>query len=135
MSTFDAPNREQSCSGRGKSNTPMQALQLLNDIQHVEAARNFAEKIIHEGGNQDLAKISWAWRTATSRKPSQEEIKIVNDVLNQNRKRYSQDKEAAENLIGFGESEPDANIQPPELASWTLTANMILNLDEVVNKN
>ena len=135
MSTFDAPNREQSCSGRGKSNTPMQALQLLNDIQHVEAARNFAEKIIHKGGNQDKAKISWAWRTATSRKPSQEEIEIVNDVLNQNRKRYSKDKEAAENLIGFGESEPDANIQPPELASWTLTANMILNLDEVVNKN
>jgi hypothetical protein len=55
--------------------------------------------------------------------------------LNQNRKRYSKDQEAAENLIGFGESEPDANIQPPELASWTLTANMILNLDEVVNKN
>ena len=135
MSTFDAPNREQSCSGRGKSNTPMQALQLLNDIQHVEAARNFAEKIIHKGGNQDKAKISWAWRTATSRKPSQKEIEIVNDVLNQNRKRYSKDQEAAENLIGFGESEPDANIQPPELASWTLTANMILNLDEVVNKN
>jgi hypothetical protein len=135
MSTFDAPNREQSCSGRGKSNTPMQALQLLNDIQHVEAARNFAEKIIKKGGNQDQAKISWAWRTATSRKPNQEEIQIVNDVLNQNRKRYSQDQEAAENLIGFGESEPDANIQSPELASWTLTANMILNLDEVVNKN
>ena len=89
----------------------------------------------HKGGNQDKTKISWAWRTATSRKPSQEEIEIVNDVLNQNRKRYSQDKEAAENLIGFGESEPDSNIQPPELASWTLTANMILNLDEVVNKN
>ncbi len=135
MSTFDAPNREQSCSGRSKSNTPMQALQLLNDIQHVEAARNFAEKIIHKGGNQDKAKISWAWRTATSRKPSQEEIEIVNDILNQNRKRYSQDQEAAENLIGFGESEPDANIQPPELAAWTLTTNMILNLDEVVNKN
>ena len=135
MSTFDAPNREQSCSERGKSNTPMQALQLLNDIQHVEAARNFAEKIIHKGGNQDKAKISWAWRTATARNPSQEEIEIVYYVLNQNRKRYSQDQEAAENLIGFGESEPDANIQPPELASWTLTANMILNLDEVVNKN
>jgi hypothetical protein len=135
MSTFDAPNREQSCSDRGKTNTPMQALQLLNDIQHMEAARNFAQKIIQKGGNQDKAKISWAWRTATSRKPSQEEIEIVNDVLDQNRKRYSQDQEAAENLIGFGESEPDANIQPPELASWTLTANMILNLDEVVNKN
>ena len=135
MSTFDAPNREQSCSGRGKSNTPMQALQLLNDVQHVEAARNFAEKIIHKGGNQDQEKISWAWRTATSRKPSREEIEIVQDLLNQNRKRYAQDLKSAEDLIGFGESEPDAKIKPLELAPWTLVANMILNLDEVVNKN
>ncbi len=135
MSTFDAPNREQSCSGRGKSNTPMQALQLLNDVQHVEAARNFAEKIIQKGGKQDQTKISWAWRAATSRKPSREEIEIVQDLLNQNRKRYAQDPKSAEDLIGFGESEPDAKIKPIELASWTLVANMILNLDEVVNKN
>ena len=135
MSTFDAPNREQSCSGRGKSNTPMQALQLLNDVQHVEAARNFAEKIIHKGGKQDQAKISWAWRAATSRNPSREEIEIVQDLLNQNRKRYAQDLKSAEDLIGFGESEPDAKIKPIELAPWTLVANMILNLDEVVNKN
>ena len=135
MSTFDAPNREQSCSGRGKSNTPMQALQLLNDVQHVEAARNFAEKIIHKGGKQDQTKISWAWRAATSRNPSREEIEIVQDLLNQNRKRYAQDLKSAEDLIGFGESEPDAKIKPIELAPWTLVANMILNLDEVVNKN
>ena len=135
MSTFDAPNREQSCSGRGKSNTPMQALQLLNDVQHVEAARNFAEKIIHKGGKQDQAKISWAWRVATSRNPSRKEIEIVQDLLNQNRKRYAQDLKSAEDLIGFGESEPDAKIKPIELAPWTLVANMILNLDEVVNKN
>ena len=135
MSTFDAPNREQSCSGRGKSNTPMQALQLLNDVQHVEAARNFAEKIIQKGGKQDQTKISWAWRAATSRKPSREEIEIVQDLLNQNRKRYAQDLKSAEDLIGFGESEPDAKIKPIELAPWTLVANMILNLDEVVNKN
>ena len=126
MSTFDAPNREQSCSGRGKSNTPMQALQLLNDVQHVEAARNFAEKIIHTGGNQDQEMISWAWRTATSRKPSREEIEIVQDLLNQNRKRYAQDLKSAEDLIGFGESEPDAKSKPLELAPWTLVANMIL---------
>ena len=135
MSTFDAPNREQSCSGRGKSNTPMQALQLLNDVQHVEAARNFAEKIIQKGGKQDQTKISWAWRAATSRKPSREEIEIVQDLLSQNRKRYAQDPKSAEDLIGFGESEPDAKIKPIELAPWTLVANMILNLDEVVNKN
>ena len=135
MSTFDAPNREQSCSGRGKSNTPMQALQLLNDVQHVEAARNFAEKIIQKGGKQDQTKISWAWRAATSRNPSREEIEIVQDLLNQNRKRYAQDLKSAEDLIGFGESEPDAKIKPIELAPWTLVANMILNLDEVVNKN
>ena len=121
--------------GSRKSNTPMQALQLLNDVQHVEAARNFAEKIIQKGGKQDQTKISWAWRAATSRNPSREEIEIVQDLLNQNRKRYAQDLKSAEDLIGFGESEPDAKIKPIELAPWTLVANMILNLDEVVNKN
>ena len=88
-----------------------------------------------QGWKSRSGKDQLGLATATSRKTSREEIEIVQDFLNQNRKRYAQDLKSAEDLIGFGESEPDAKIKPLELAPWTLVANMILNLDEVVNKN
>ena len=135
MASFDAPNREQTCTARGRSNTPMQALQLMNDVQHVEAARNLAQRIIKEGGVKDEARIEWAWRTVTSRLPGPEEAKIVTDVLKGHRARYTDDLEAATQLIAYGESIPDKVILPRELASWTLVANLLLNLDEVLNKN
>jgi hypothetical protein len=135
MASFDAPNREQSCTARGRSNTPMQALQLMNDVQHVEAARNLAQRILKEGGIKDEQRIQWAWRTVTSRRPGPEETRIVVDVLKGHRVRYSDDLEAAQQLISYGESVADKDILPRELAPWTLVANLLLNLDEVVNKN
>jgi hypothetical protein len=135
MASFDAPNREQSCTVRGRSNTPMQALQLMNDVQHVEAARNLAQRIIKEGGAKDEERIQWAWRTVTSRRPGPEEAKIVTDVLKGHRVRYAEDLESAQKLIRYGESVADKAILPRELAPWTLVANLLLNLDEVVNKN
>jgi hypothetical protein len=135
MSSFDAPNREQTCTVRGRSNTPMQALQLMNDVQHVEAARNLAQRIIKEGGAKDEERIQWAWRTVTSRRPAPDEAKIITDVLKGHRSRYAEDLEAAKQLIAYGESVADKEILPRELAPWTLVANLLLNLDEVVNKN
>jgi hypothetical protein len=135
MSSFDAPNREQSCTVRGRSNTPMQALQLMNDVQHVEAARNLAQRILKEGGAKDEERIKWAWRTVTSRRPASDETRIITDVLNGHRARYAEDAAAAKKLITYGESVPDKELEPRELAAWTLVANLLLNLDEVVNKN
>jgi len=135
MASFDAPNREQSCTARGRSNTPMQALQLMNDVQHVEAARNLAQRILKEGGAKDNQRIQWAWRTVTSRRPAPDEAEIITDVLKGHRSRYAEDLEAAKQLIAYGESVPDKELAPHELASWTLVANLLLNLDEVVNKN
>ena len=119
----------------GSSNTPMQALQLMNDIQHVEAARNLAQRIIKEGGGKDEERIGWAWRTATSRHPEPAEIRIMLDLLNEHRQRFRDDLDASQKLISYGESVADKKIMPQELASWTLVANLLLNLDEVVNKN
>tara|TARA_B100000686_G_C16453226_1_gene793212 strand:- start:96 stop:821 length:726 start_codon:yes stop_codon:yes gene_type:complete len=135
MASFDAPNREQSCAVRSRTNTPMQALQLMNDIQHVEAARNLAQRILKEGGKKDDARIRWAWRVATSRWSTKEEAKILQSTLNEYRARFKQDNESAKKLIDFGESKPDPNLKTEELATWTLMANLLLNLDEVVNKN
>lgn len=135
MSTFDAPNREQSCSRRGRSNTPMQALQLMNDVQHFEAARNLASRILHEGGDSDSERITWAWRTVIARRPDSEESDLATQLLTHFRARYSTDTDAAAKLISNGESKPDDSIDQAELATWTMLSNLILNLDESVNKN
>jgi hypothetical protein len=135
MSSFDAPNREQSCAVRGRSNTPLQALQLMNDIQHVEAARHFAQRILKEGGKSPEERIRWAWRAVTARFPEAVEMEVVQNALTQHRNRYDSDPAAAKELIGYGESKADAAIDPAELASYTLVANLLFNLDEVVVKN
>jgi len=135
MTSFDAPNRELSSPSRGRSNTPMQALQLMNDIQHVEAARNFAQRILKEGGKEDADKIQWAWKTVTSRNPQADETKVVAGLLHQQKTDYQANQEAAKKLIEYGESQADPELNQVELASWTLVANLLLNLDEVVNKN
>ncbi|MCS5608386.1 MAG: DUF1553 domain-containing protein, partial [Alphaproteobacteria bacterium] len=135
MASFDAPNREQSCAVRSRTNTPMQALQLMNDIQHVEAARNLAQRILKEGGKKDDDRIRWAWRVVTARWPATEESKILQSTLEEHRMRFTKDTEAAKKLIAFGESKADPNVKAEELAAWTLTANLLLNLDEVANKN
>ncbi len=135
MASFDAPNREQSCSARGRSNTPLQALQLMNDIQHVEAARNFAERMLTEGGDTAEERIAWGWRTVTAREPDDDELAIALNALAQHENRYASDEAAANELVTYGESEPDPKLAKPELAAYTLVANLLLNLDEVVNKN
>ncbi len=135
MSTFDAPNREQSCTARGRSNTPLQALQLMNDIQHVEAARNFATRMMKEGGDAPKARIIWAWKTVTAREPEGDEIEIAMNAFEQHRNRYASDEASAGELVSYGESTPDDKLPKAELAAYTLVANLIFNLDEVVNKN
>ena len=135
MATFDGPNREQSCAIRGRSNTPMQALHLMNDVQHVEAARALAQRILKEGGTNAEDRIRWGWRLVTARYPGREESQIVLTALRLHRDRYLGDPEAASKLINFGDSPPDPDITPSQLAAWTLVANLLLNLDEVVNKN
>ena len=135
MTNFDAPNREQTCTLRERSNTPLQALQLMNDVQHFEAARAFAERIMTDGGATPADRITFAYRSAISRKPSAEEISVVGDSLKKFLAEYAQSPDAAKKVIGNGESKPKESLAPNELAAWTLVANLILNLDETINRN
>jgi hypothetical protein len=132
---FDAPNREQFCARRERSNTPLQALQLMNDVQHVEAARALAARTLTEGGAEDAARIAWLFRTVLARGPSADEGRIVADAVAGNRARYEADLEAAKQAIAHGESKPPAGLAPAELAAWTLVANLMLNLDETLSRN
>ncbi len=135
MANFDAPNREQVCMARERSNTPLQALQLMNDTQHFEAARALAERVLAEGGAADPARIDYLFRTVLSRGPTDRERGLLTAALARQRELYARDAEAARKAIQVGESAPRGVAPPAETAAWTILANLVLNLDETVNRN
>jgi hypothetical protein len=135
MSNFDAPNREQFCARRERSNTPLQALQLMNDVQHVEAARALAARALAASVVDDTGRIGWLFETVLARVPEPGEAKLVAESLAAHRERYKADAAAAGKLIRIGDSEPPAHVEPAELAAWTLLANTLLNLDEALTRN
>jgi hypothetical protein len=135
MSNFDAPNREQSCTRRERSNTPLQALQLMNDTQHFEAARACAAQLMLKGGNTPAERIGYAYRSILARPPTAQEIAIVQQTFGRHLARYAQDSAAAQKVISNGESKPPSDLPAPELAAWTLVANLLLNLDETITRN
>jgi Protein of unknown function (DUF1553). len=135
VATFDAPNREQFCARRERSNTPLQALQLMNDTQHIEAARALATRALAEGGASDGSRIDWLFQVVLARPPQPEEGVIVAEVLAGHRERYAADPEAAKAAISHGESPVPSDLPAAELAAWTLVANMMLNLDETLTRN
>ena len=135
MSNFDAPNREQFCARRERSNTPLQALQLMNDTQHVEAARSLAARALAASAAADVGRIDWLFRTVLARRPEPRELEVVAAALAANRERYAADPAAAAKAIGHGDSPVPGHVPPVELAAWTLLANTILNLDETLTRN
>ena len=135
MSNFDAPNREGLCSRRERSNTPLQALQLMNDVQHFEAARKLAERILIEGGKTPAERIRFAYRVVLSRDPEALEADVVSQTLGQFMERYQKDPASAAKALRVGEAPVRAGLAEPELAAYTLIANLLLNLDETVTRN
>jgi hypothetical protein len=135
MVNFDGPSREQSCPVRERSNTPMQALQLMNDVQHVEAARALAQRLMTVGGATVPERIRSAYRIALAREPRPEELSIVQTTYDQHLTTYLAAPAEASKLIHQGASAPTAELPEAELAAWTLVANLLLNLDEMVNRN
>jgi hypothetical protein len=133
MSNFDAPNRESCAVRRERTNTPLQALQLMNDIQFIEAARHLATKALKEGKDDDV-RIKTMFRRLTARFPNQKEISIIKKTLGNFREIYTKDTKAAGELLMHGESKADPSLDNSELASWTMLANQMLNLDEVITK-
>jgi hypothetical protein len=134
LENFDAPNREQICVRRDRTNTPLQALQLMNDVQHFEAARGLAGRLMR-GSSQDLARIALGFRAVLARKPSDLEAKAVQQFYRRCVDRFKSDLSSATAVIEAGDSQPPADLDVAELAAWTLVANMILNMDEAIMRN
>jgi hypothetical protein len=135
MSNFDAPSRESFCTRRERSNTPLQALQLMNDVQQFEAARALAQRMLTQAGATPTGRLNFAYRTVLSREPTAEETTVLLDALKKFTEKYQHDPAAAKLAIHHGESAPNPDLPEPELASYTLLANLILNLDETLNRN
>jgi hypothetical protein len=133
LSAFDAPDREKCTARRIPTNTPLQALVLLNDPTYVEAARVLAERGFGEGPAETRARIGWIFREATSRRPSPEETRVLVELLERRLEHYRQKPAEAAQLIAIGASQP-AKVDPSELAAWTTVASTILNLDETITK-
>ena len=133
MEVLNAPNRETCTVRRDRTNTPIAALLTLNDVQFVEAARVLAEKTMAAAVSDD-ARIDFIVRRLLARPLRQQELAIVKESLAELRENYMQKPAGARELIGYGESKPSPALHPVDLASWTMLANQLLNLDEVLNK-
>jgi len=134
MTAFDAPSRESCAPRRERTNTPLQALVLLNEPQYIEAARNLAERALRKGGATAESRAALMFRLATSRHANDGEIKELIAVLNDHLKEFKANADRAKELIHVGSGTPDDSIPAAELAAWTMVANLILNLDETITK-
>ena len=130
---FDAPARETCWVRETRTNTPLQALTLLNETGFVEAARNLAQRSMLEATTTD-SRITLAFRRVTGRAPTDAELLLLRDGLADHRERFAANPVAARKLLAVGDSKPDPKLDPVELAAYTLVCNTLLNLDEVVTK-
>jgi hypothetical protein len=135
MMIFDAPNRETCSVSRSRSNTPLQALTLMNDPQFVEAARALGQRMIEEGGRTVDERIDYAFQLATARHPNEREKLILANNFSAQMEAYTVKETQFEDLLQVGDSEPNSELDKRELAAFSVVASMILNLDETITRN
>jgi hypothetical protein len=134
MDILNAPSRETCTVRRERTSTPLQALVTLNDPQFVEAARNLAERTIKEAGSQETQRIDFMAERLIARPLKPKELKVVESGLKDLLAHYQAEPQQAEALLKVGESKADASLDKSTLAAYTMVANQLMNLDEVLNK-
>ena len=135
MINFDAATREVCSVRESRTNTPLQALNLMNDVAYLEAARKLAERVLHEGGPTDQDRLDFAVMTVLARPSKTEEVATLQTALRRFRARYEAKPVDAEAYLNQGDSPRDPSIFAPELAAWTTIASLLLNLDETITKD
>jgi Protein of unknown function (DUF1553)/Protein of unknown function (DUF1549)/Planctomycete cytochrome C len=134
MLLFDAPFRETCALRRSRSNTPLQALNLMNDPTYVEAARFLAQRMIQEGGASIETRLTHGFRLLLARNPSQQELQVLTAAAERSIQDFTKDSEAAKQLLSLGEAKSDDKLPPAELAAYTTVASTLINLDETITK-
>ncbi len=135
LKAFDAPERQECTAERATSNTPVQALVLLNDPTFVESARVFAQKVLAESETGSGSRLDFAFRRAVGRLPSEGEKEELNKLLEGQLERYRKEPAAAKKLVAVGQAPLPASIDPRELAAWTAVCRAVLNLHETITRS
>jgi cytochrome c553 len=134
LRAFDAPSREECTAERARSNTPLQALALLNDPTYVEAARVLAAATIKKGGVSFEGRLRWAYQRVLTRDPHQQEEVTLRALYDGQGKRYAVDPEAAKKLVDVGLAPPDKGLDEVEHAAWIAVTRVLLNLHETITR-
>jgi hypothetical protein len=134
MMAFDAPTREKCVIQRPRTNTPMQALVTMNDVQFVEAARVFAQRVLQKGGADFDSQLDYAFMLTTARPADELRKRVFRNLYDSQLKEFSADATRAGELLKFGETKRDESLNLAQHAAWTTVASAIFNLDEVITK-
>jgi hypothetical protein len=135
LQAFDAPEREFCMVRRSVTNTPLQALVLMNDPTYVEASRKFAERVLTEVAAVPKDRIRYAYRLALDRAPTDDELRVLTNLFSAQLAAFRKDTAAATKLLTVGESPRNERLNVAELAAWTTVASVLLNLDETITKS
>jgi hypothetical protein len=135
LQAFDAPGRLECTAERPRSNTPLQALVLLNDPTYIEAARVLAEKAILYGGVYRADRIQFLYRQVLNRSASDEEVATLEALYVQHLRQYQSNRMEATALMNVGHAPLISDVDPAERAAWTSVARVVLNLHETITRN
>lgn len=136
--SFDAPTGDTSCTRRPRSNSPLAALTAMNEPIFVEAAQALALRVLREGGADDGARVDYAFRLCTSRRPTEAERAPILQLLQSRRERLKRGDLKAADIAFSSLTKPQAipaDATPNEVAAWAIVSRVLLNLDETIAKN
>ena len=131
LKVFDTPDAFAACTRRLRSNTPLQALTLLNDPAYFEINVGFARRIRKGGQGSDAQKLRFAFRLCLAREPDAAETKILSGVLQRELTSFAKTPTEAEALLKGYET---SGLPKPELAAWTMVARVLMNADETITR-
>jgi hypothetical protein len=134
LGTFDAPDREVCTVRRSRTNTPLQALVLLNDPTYIESSRKLAERILSEAGPTTDQRLTFVFRLATARPPTPVELDVLRRAYDKQTAKFRASPDLADKLLKVGESPVNEKFDKSELAAWSMISSIILNLDETITK-